>query len=150
MAAELLLSGRSAEVAACALETALRDYRRNGRAPNEETRQLALALATAAPLVAVTLPALLDAAGPQAAAAVKAEARRTAASRLDRYGAGSASSVTAALSASEAARIAGISGQAIRAACADGRLPASKDQIRGTWLITAAALDEWMGRRRAA
>jgi hypothetical protein len=140
--AGLLLSGRSAEVAACALETALRDYRRNGRAPNEETRQLALALATAVPLVAAALPALLDAAGPQAAAAVKAEARRMAASRLDPDGAGPAGSVTAALSVSEAARIAGVSSQAIRAACADGRLPASKDQIRGTWLITAVALDQ--------
>jgi hypothetical protein len=148
--AGLLLSGRSAEVAACALETALRDYRRNGRAPNSETRQLAVALAAAVPLMAVRLPLLLAAAGPQAAAAVKAEARRIAASRVDPDGAGSASSATAALSASEAARIVGLSSQAIRAAAAAGRLAARKDRITGAWLIDATALDEWMGARNAA
>jgi len=148
--AGLLLSSRSAEVAACALETALRAYRRDGRAPNEETRQLAVALATAVPLTAVRLPALLAAAGSQAAAAVKAEARRIAASRLDPDAAGSASSLTAALSASEAARLAGVSSQAIRAAAAAGRLVARKDRITGAWLIDVVALDEWIGARRAA
>jgi hypothetical protein len=148
--AGLLLSGRSAEVAACALETALRAYRRDGRAPNDETRQLAVALATAVPLMAVRLPLLLIAAGSQVAAAVKAEARRIAASGLDPDGAGPAISFPAALSASEAARLAGVSSQAIRAAAAAGRLAASKDRITGAWVITASALDEWMGARSAA
>jgi integrase len=145
--AGLLLSSRSAEVAACALETALRAYRRDGRAPNDETRQLAVALATAVPLMAVRLPLLLAAAGPQAATAVKAEARRIAASGLDPDGAGSASSLTAALSASEAARLTGVSSQAILAAAAAGRLAARKDRITGAWLIDIVALDEWIGAR---
>jgi hypothetical protein len=148
--ADVLLSERHAKRAAVALEMALTVYRRNGQAPDPDTRETAALLATAVPLLAARLPALLDAAGPQTAAAVKAEARRTAASGLDQERAGSASSLTAALSASEAARLAGVSSQAIRAAAATGRLAASKDRVTGAWLIATSALYEWMEGRSAA
>ena len=127
----VLLSQRHAKRAAVALEMALNVYRRNGQAPDGDTREAAALLAAADPLTAVKLPLLLAAAGPQAAAAVKAEARRIAASGLDPDAAGPASSLTAGLSASEAARLAGVSSQAIRAAAAAGRLAASKDRITG-------------------
>jgi hypothetical protein len=140
--AGLLLSGRSAEVAACALETALRDYRRNGRAPNEETRQLAAALATAVPLVAAALPALLAAAGPEVAAAVKAKARDTAGS--------AAGARPVPLASSEAARIAGVTSRAVRAACAAGQLAGRKSRVTGAWMITPAALEKWRRARNAA
>lgn len=147
---DVLLSERHAKRVAVFLEIALDVYRRNGQAPDEDTRAAAALLAVAVPEVAVRLPLLLAAAGPQAATVVKAEAMRLAASKVDVDGAGSASSAVAALSASEAARIAGVSSQAIRAAAAAGRLAASKDRITGAWQITPSALDEWMGVRRAA
>jgi hypothetical protein len=43
-----------------------------------------------------------------------------------------------------------MSSQAIRAACAAGRLVASRDRITGAWWITAGALDEWQEERHAA
>ena len=146
---DVLLPERPAKRAAVLLEMALNVYRQNGQAPDQDTREAAALLATADPLTAVRLPLLLAAAGPQAAAAVKAEARRIAASRLDRDGPGSPISVTAALSASEAARIADVSSQAIRAACADGRLAACKSAA-SEWQIAPAALEEWMVSRHAA
>jgi excisionase family DNA binding protein len=141
--ADLLLSSRNVELAACALDYL---FRRDGGAPNDETRQLAAALAIAVPQRAARLPGLLAAIGPQAAAAVKAQARRIAASRFDDESAGSASSVTVTLSVSEAARIAGVSRQAIRAAAAAGRLVATKD-LTGAWRITTTALHEWLEER---
>jgi hypothetical protein len=144
------LTERQVTYVACALDASLFAARRDEGAPGLELRQLAAGIALAVPSAAVKLPSLLDTAGPQATAAVKAEARRTAARRLDRDGAGSASSVTAALSASEAARLAGVSSQAIRAAAAAGRLAASKDRVTGAWAITASALDDWRDGRNAA
>ncbi len=144
------LTERQITYLACALDAPLLVGQRNGRAPGEELRQLAALIALAVPSAAVKLPSLLDAAGPQAAAAVKAQARRTAASRLDPDGVGPASSVTATLSASEAARLAGVSSQAIRAACANDKLAACKSAVSGEWQIAPAALEEWMEERHAA
>jgi|HubBroStandDraft_3_1064219.scaffolds.fasta_scaffold115646_2 hypothetical protein len=144
------LTERQITYLACALDASLFAARRDEGAASEELRQLTARIALAVPSAAVKLPSLLDAAGPQTAAAVKAEARRTAARRLDPDGAGPASSVTAALSASEAARQAGVSSQAIRAAAAAGRLAARKNRITGAWAITASALDDWLEGRSAA
>ena len=143
------LTERQITYLACALNASLFAARRDEGAAGEELRQLAARIALAVP-AAVKLPSLLDTAGPQAAAAIRAQARRVAASAVDPDGAGPASSVTAALSASEAARLAGLSSQAIRAAAAAGRLAARKDRITGAWAITASALDDWMEGRNAA
>jgi hypothetical protein len=144
------LTERQITYLACALDAPLLVGQRNGRAPGEELRQLAALIALAVPSAAVKLPSLLDAAGPQAAAAVKSEARRMATSRLDPGAGEPASSITATLSAGEAARLVGVSSQAIRAAAAVGRLAASKDRITGAWAITASALDDWREGRNAA
>jgi hypothetical protein len=121
-------------------------------------RQLAAQAATdidGAP-VAVRLPALLRAIGPQAAAAVRVQAARLAASADDGTGQDRARSElllpagSFLLPASEAARIAGVSAQAIRAACASTRLSAAKDKITGQWRISRPDLAEWMEGRRAA
>jgi hypothetical protein len=140
-----------------ALYVALAGAKRNGTEPGAELRQLAALIALAVPSAVVNpageiqLPSLLDAAGPQAAVAVKVEARRMAASRFDQDRVGSASSIPATLSASEAARIAGVSSQAIRAAAAPrGPLEASKSKVTGEWRIVPEALDDWMRRRRVA
>jgi excisionase family DNA binding protein len=150
--ADLLLSSRNVELAARVLERVLR---RDGGVPNDDMRQLAAALAIAVPLTAVRLPHLLLAIGPQATAAVKAEVRcmdiLRAASKFDGESTESASSFTVTLSVSEAARIAGVSRQAIRAAAAAGRLAATKDKDRiGAWRITVPALDKWMEARAIA
>jgi len=151
---DVQLTEREAALVAVALEPTLYATfgrgSRNGLLPTAELCQLAAKLAAAVPEVAVKLPSLLDIAGPQARAAVRAEARRVAASRLDQDGAGAAGSVTALLSASEAARLAGVSSQAIRAAAAAGRLAARKDRVTGVWLIDATALAVWEEARRAA
>ena len=152
------LTERQITYLACALDASLFTAQRNGGVPGGELRQLAALIALAVPSAVVKpsgvvkLPSLLDTAGPQAAVAVKGQARRMAASRLDPHGAGPASSVTATLSASEAACLAGVSRQAIRAAAAPGgRLVASKSQVTGEWRIAPEALEEWMkGRRNAA
>ena len=151
MAGLLLPDDDDVAIVAAALDIALRVNARNGAPPSGRTRRIAAMLAAAVPSVAVKLPDLLDTAGPQARAAVKAQARREAASRVAPGAAGSAGSDTAALlSSGSAARIAGVTGQAIRAACASGRLVAVKSEITGAWQITPAAIDEWMGRRDAA
>ncbi len=98
-------------------------------------------VALTVPLVAVCMPALLDAAGPQTAAAVRALANGTAAS--------SAAVRPARLASSEAARVASTSGQAIRAACASGRLTATKSRTTGQWLIDPGDLQKWMESRAA-
>ncbi|SRR5712691_6365202 len=142
MTPELVLFGHDVVQVASAIELALRVHRRNGHAPDDRLRGLAAKVATAAPLVAVCLPALLDVAGPQAAAAVRAEASGTAASAT--------ASRSVSLASSEAARLAGVSGQAIRAACISGRLVARKSQITGEWQIDPADLAGWMEARNAA
>jgi hypothetical protein len=138
---ELRLSGAEVRAVAAALEVALSASRRNGRAPSAELRQAAAKAAAAVPLVALYLPALLDAAGPQAAATVRAQASRTAASP--------ASVRPPRMGTSEAARIAGTSGQAVRAACASGRLAATKSSLTGQWEIQAGELRKWMDSRGA-
>jgi hypothetical protein len=146
----LRLTERQITYLGCALDASLFAARRDEGVAGEELRQLAARIALAVPAAAVKLPSLLDAAGPQVAAAVKAQARRTGASRLDGDGAGPASSGTATLSTSEAARLACVSPQAIRAAAAAGRLVASKDRITGAWAIGVTALGDWSEGRNAA
>lgn len=108
---DLQLPEEDAGVVALALDVALRANARNGVRAGARTRRVAAILAAAVPEIAVRLPDLLDAAGPQAAATVKAEARRLAASKV----AGRAGSNTAALlSSGSAARIADVTGQPIR------------------------------------
>ena len=94
------------------------------------------------------LPSLLDAAGPEVAAAVHIQARGVAGSAAGAGAARLASSVM--LSAAEAAGKAGVSDRAVRAACTSGRLAARKSKVSGEWRITPADLQEWMEVRRAA
>jgi hypothetical protein len=148
---EVRLEERHARKAAIALEWALELCRTNRQPPDQDLCETAALLATAVPLTAVKLPLLLLAAGSQAAGAAKAEARRMAASRLGPSGVGSASSASATLTVREAARRAGVSCQAIRAAAAtDGIVAARKNPITGVWQIPSAALEVWMEKRRAA
>jgi excisionase family DNA binding protein len=135
---DLLLSGEQAETVALVLEYALRTARRNG-APAGRLRDLADVTAVAVPMLAARLPEVLRAAGPETAAAVKAQAARAA-------GNGQAPE-TAWLGASEAARVADVDARTVRAAAAAGRLAASKDRVTGEWRITAADLDRWMEAR---
>jgi hypothetical protein len=139
---ELLLRGPDVGQVAAALELALRTHRRNGHPPGNQLRDVAAKVAQAVPLVAACLPALLDAAGPEAAAAVRAKVNGTA---------GSAAGVRSApLASSQAARIACVSDRAVRAACASGRLAATKSRITGEWLIDPGGLREWTESRRVA
>lgn len=143
-----LLSDSAVEEAARALNAQLRTYDCNGRPPDKRSRQAAAEIAAAVPLTAVHLPWLLDAAGPEVAAAVRAQARATAGNAAGADAEGLTSSVM--LSATEAARTAGVSDRAVRAACAEDRLAASKSKVSGEWRIAPAALEHWMGARRAA
>ena len=139
---ELVLRGPEVAQVAAALELALRTRRRNGHAPGGELRQLAAQVAVAVPLVAACLPALMAAAGPEAAAIVRAKVNGTA---------GSAAGMRPApLASSDAARLAGVSGRAVRAACASGRLAATKSRITGKWLIDPGDLRKWTETRHAA
>jgi Helix-turn-helix domain len=120
-------------------------------------RQLAVkaALDVDGAAAAARSPALLRAIGPQAAGAAKVQAARIAASTDDGTALSRARSelpmpAGCLLPASEAARIAGVSAQAIRAACASTRLAAAKDKITGQWRISRPDLAEWMEGRRAA
>jgi Helix-turn-helix domain len=140
--AGVLLSEPCAVRAAIALNAYLHVSRRNGQVPDEGVRQAAAELATAVPWAAVKLPSLLEAAGPQAAAAVKAHVGGSPASKT--------ASRPVYLRTSEAADAAGVTGQAIRAACNSGRLVARKSTVIGEWQITPADLQEWMETRRAA
>ena len=137
---EVLLSGPDVAQVAAALELALRARRRNGRAPDGELRQVAAKLAVAVPGVAVCLPALMDAAGPEVGAAVRAQVNGAAGN--------AACSRPAPLGCSEASRRAGVTDRAVRAAARSGRLAATKDRITGAWLIDPRDLQEW--RTRAA
>ncbi len=139
---QVVLEGAEIAQVAFALEVALSGLRRNGRTPSAELRQVAAKIGAVVPLVAVCAPALLDAMGPQAAATVRAQASSTPAS--------SAVVRPPRLTSSEAARVASTSGQAIRAAAAAGRLPATKDRITGQWLIDPGDLAGWMESRRNA
>jgi hypothetical protein len=143
-----LLSDSAVEEAARALNAQLRTYDCNGRPPNKRGRQAAAEIAAAVPLTAVNLPWLLDAAGPEVAAAVRAQASDAAGSAACADAVLRAPSVM--LSATQAAGKAGVSNRAVRAACANERLAASKSRVSGEWQIALEALDHWMGRRRAA
>jgi hypothetical protein len=145
-----LLSDRAVEEAAKALNGQLRTNERNGKWPPDKfLRQAAAEYAAAVPLTAADLGWLLAAAGPEVAAAVRAQARATAGSATCADRAPRATSVM--LSATEAAAKAGVSDQAIRAACAaKDKLAATKSRVSGEWRITLEALDQWMRRRRAA
>ena len=137
---ELLLRGPDVGQVAAALELALRTYRRNGHPPGNQLREVAAKVAQAPP-VATCLPALLDAAGPEAAAAVRAKVNGTA---------GSATGMRPApLASSQAAQVADVSDRAVRAACASGRLAATKNRITGGWLIDPRDLRKWMESRAA-
>jgi hypothetical protein len=139
---DVLLSEPSAVWAAIALNAYLHVFRRNGQVPDEGPRQAAAELATGVPWAAVKLPSLLEAAGPQAVAAVKAHVSGSPASKT--------ASSPAFLRSSEAADAAGVTGQAIRAACNSRSLTARKSKVSGEWQITLADLQEWMEKRRAA
>jgi len=143
-----LLSDQAVEEAAKALNAQLRTYKCNGRPPGKRGRQAAAEIAAAVPLTAVNLPWLLDAAGPEVAAAFRAQASDAAGSVACADALLRAPSVM--LSATEAAGKAGVSNRAVRAACANDRLAASKSRVNGEWQIAPEALDHWMGRRRAA
>ena len=144
-----LLSDRAVEEAAKALNVKLGLYDRSHLLPNKRECQAATEIASAVPLTAVGLDCLLKAAGPEVAAAVRAEARAVAGSAACAGAASRAPSVV--LSATEAAAEAGVSDRAIRAACsAKDKLAASKSRVSGEWRITPEALDEWMMRRRRA
>jgi len=143
------LEERHARKAAMALERSLELCRMNHQPPDGDLRETAALLAAAVPLTAVNLPLLLRAAGPQVERTVKIQARRMAASRLDCDAAGQPGSVTATLTTQEAARIAGVTGQAIRAAAkADRFAGARKDAVTGVWRIPVAALEEWTEERK--
>jgi len=143
------LEERHARKAAIALERSLELSRMNHQPPDADVCETAALLAVAVPLTAKNLPLLLLAAGPQTARAVKVQARRMAASGLDCGAAAQPGSVAATLTTREAARIAGVTGQAIRAAAKAGRFAgARKDAVTGVWRIPAAALEEWTEERR--
>jgi hypothetical protein len=139
---ELHLSGAEVRAVAEDLELSLRFGRLNGGSLRAEQRTLAAKIGAAVPLVAITLPGVLNAMGPQASAAVRAQVSAMTASRTGIR--------PAFLGSSEAARRASTSGQAIRGACAAGRLAATKDGVTGAWRITATDLVRWMGERNAA
>jgi len=143
----MLLSGRQPELVAWLIEYFFRTAGRRDGA-GAELRQLAEQAAITAPQAAARMPALMYVIGPQAAAEVKVQAARAAASADDPSRPGRPPSE--ALPAAEAARIAGVSAQAIRAACASRQLAATKHKISGEWRITRPDLAEWMERRRAA
>lgn len=146
-----LLSDQAAVEAAKALNGQLRIYKANGKWPPDKVlRQAAAEYAAAVPLTAVDLVWLLAAAGPEVAAAVRAQARATAGSATCAERVLRAASVL--LSATEAAARAGVSDRAIRAACAKDKLAASKSRVSGEWHVSPQALDHWMRmrRRRAA
>jgi hypothetical protein len=112
-----LLSDQAVEEAAKALNAQLRTYERNGKWPPDKVlRQAAAEYATAVPLAAADLDWLLTAAGPEVAAAVRAQAGATAGNTACADAAPRAPSVM--LSATEATAKAGVSDRAIRAACA--------------------------------
>jgi hypothetical protein len=140
----------AANEAAKALNGQLRTYKHNGKWPPDMVlRQAAAEYAAAVPWTAADLDWLLAAAGPEVAAAVRAEVGAVAGSAACAGAAGRAPSVL--LSVTEAAAKAGVSDRAIRAACAaKDKLAASKSRVSGEWRITPEALDEWMRRRRRA
>jgi len=142
------LSDRAVEEAAKALNVKLGLYRGHVP-PNKRECQAAAEIAAAVPLTAEGLDWLLDAAGPEVAAVVHAQARAAAGSVIGAETTLGAPSVL--LSATEAAGRAGVSDRAIRAACAaKDKLAASKSRVSGEWRIAPEALDEWMRRRRRA
>jgi hypothetical protein len=143
-----LLSDQAIEEAAKALNGQLWTYERNGKWPDKAIRHAAAKIAAAVPMTAAGLDWLLKAAGPEVAAVVRAQARAAAGSVVGAEATPWAPSVM--LSAREAAGRAGVSDRAIRAACAAERLDARKSRVSGEWRIAPAALDYWMGRRRAA
>jgi hypothetical protein len=142
---DLVLVDGEPEIVKWLLENALRTAGRNGTIIGDELRQLAALAAPAAQVV--RMRALLAAAGPEVAVAVKAQVTGTAGSA---QGAGVAMLARSALSATAAARIAGASSRAVRKACADGRLAARKSRISGEWRIAPAALHGWMEERHVA
>jgi hypothetical protein len=153
--ADLLLSGSQPELVAWLLEKLFREAGQRGVVIPAELRRLAAETALAAAPSAVRMPMLLRAIGPQEAAAVKVQVARLAASADDGTEQDRARSelllpAGSSLPASEAARIAGVSVQAIRAACVSARLSAAKDKITGQWRISRPDLAEWMEGRRAA
>ena len=138
---QVLLCGPEIAEVAASLELMLRDRRRNGRVAGAETRQLAAKVARAIPLYSVTFPALLDAAGPEASAAVRAQAAAAVGS--------AACPRPVLLGCSEASRAAGVSARAIRASAQAGRLRAVKHKHTNEWRISVDDLQAWMANRVA-
>jgi len=135
---QMLLSGRQPELLAWLIEYAFRsaDHRDSAGA---ELRQLATQAALTEPAAAVRMTALMRAIGPEAAAAVRAQAARMRGSEQD-VG-------RLPLTSSEAAGLSRVTDRAVRQACIDGRLAGRKDKNTGRWLISRGALAEWEARR---
>ena len=123
------------------LEATLRTGRRDGLAPSAEMRELAAELAELVPVAVARLPGVLHAAGPEAAAFARSQARSAAGS--------AACPQLTPLGCSEASARAGVSSRAVRQASAAGRLPARKHPITGIWLIDPGDLARWMEARVA-
>jgi hypothetical protein len=152
-----------------AVEMALRSYRKNGKPVNRAMRDAAAALAFSAPWLAVQLPAVLAALGPDAAAgihcqAAKRQVRRLGVAAFDAGGsqppesgpavplsnAASALLVTGPLTAGQAARMTGLTTHGVRTACRRGTLDARKNRVTGEWLIEPDALRHWEAGKHAA
>ncbi len=138
---QVLLAGAEVREVANDLELSLRTGRRNGCAPRAEQRTMAAKVGAAVPLVAITLPGVLNAMGPEAAAMVRAQASGAAGS--------AARPRPSPLTASEASRAAGVSARAVRAAAQAGRLRAVRHKHTNEWQITPDDLREWMASRAA-
>jgi hypothetical protein len=126
-----MLEPRGVQLVMLAVEVVLRDGRRNGRAPSRDLRDLAAALAVAAPDVAARLPEVA-----KSWSAVSVEAG---------FGPG-APARGGWLSVPEAARVCGITDRGVRWACAEGRLHARRTPA-GRWVIDSASAEDY-GRRR--
>jgi Helix-turn-helix domain len=130
------------ELVARLIESAVRTGRqRDGSAaPSMQLAMLAARVAEAVPGIAATLPVLREVAS--------ASLRRSVAvsgSRIDVQPSGQPDSW---LRPEQAARLAGVTPRAIRAACAEGRLPGRKSPAGG-WLVRRSSVEEWR-RKRAA
>ena len=130
------------ELIARLLEAGLRDGRKDGFAPTREMRDVAAELARQVPCTVAKLPGVLHAAGPEAAAYARSQARSAAGS--------AACPRPAPLTVSEASSRAGVSGRAVRQWAAAGHLPARKHPITGVWLIDPGDLARCLEARNAA
>jgi hypothetical protein len=147
---ELLVTPRELAALVLLAESGLRRYRRDGGAPGRDTRAACVWLALSAPELAARCPWLLDAAGPEVAAAVRAAAATAAGVTAEAPGASQppAWDADSIWTTGEVANMTGLSSHGVRAACRRGRLAAGKDAA-GEWQVTLAAVQQWRGTRAA-